>query len=361
MIATLIRNITHRKAKPLAIEEDKAGTGELGQVKIALITDTMSTLSFAQECRIKQLSPYNYKEILQNWRPHFVFIESAFHGMQDTWLYRIAKQPKYIQQLKPHALEDVITFAKDLHIPTLFWNKDDIPYFDAFLHVAQHVDYVFTADSNFIPRYQAAVPDASKVHLLAMAYQPAFHNFTGFHFKKLAPCFLGSYYVRMLKERQRFFEYIFQACSQTDSTLHVYNRHKNHLFHATHFRFPEHANITLHEPVPYEQTQEIYKYYSISLNINSVTNSDTMLSRRFLEILACGGILLSNPSPVVQKNFSSYCHCVHSQEQATELLARWKFGPSQEDKEKAEAGAQYVLQNHTWRCRLEQIATLLNI
>ncbi len=356
MIATIIRAITRHKARPLSIEEDKVGAGPLGQLKIALVTDAMTSLSLAKECRVRELTPQNYKDVLQNWKPHCVFIESAFHGKQSSWLYQTAKQPAYIRQIQPHTLEDLLQLAKDEHIPTAFWNKDDIPFYDAFLHVAKLVDYVFTADSNFIPRYTTAVPPSTQVHLLAMAYEPAFHNFTGFHFKEFSPCFLGSYYKGMLSSRQAFFKNIFEACAHSHMPLHVYDRHKHHLFHATHFSFPKHDFIHIHDPVPYTQTAAIYKHYSVCLNVNSVTDSDTMVSRRLLEILACGGIVLTNTSPTVQNYFSSYCHSVQSQEEATQLLTRWKYGPSQEDKDRAEAGAQYVLQNHTWGCRLEQLA-----
>ncbi len=361
MIAAILRAITSRKAQPLPVEEDRAGAGKMGQLKMALITDSMSTLSFAQQCRIRQVTPENYQDVLKHWRPDCLFIESVFHGAQNSWRFRVNKMPFYIQQIQPKIIEKVIAFAKDLHIPTLFWNKDDIPFFEAFLHVAKQVDYVFTADSNFIPRYQAAVVDPSKVHLLAMAYESTFHTFSGFHFKEFAPCFLGSYYRGILKERQDFFAYILGACTHAKVPLHVYNRHKKHFVHATHFRFPKHDFIQMHDPVPYAQTQDLYKHYGVSININSVTNSDTMLSRRFLEILACGGILLSNTSPAVQKQFANYCHLVETQEQATELLSRLKHGPSQEDKDRAEAGAHFVVKNHTWQCRLEQIANILHL
>ena len=85
-----------------------------------------------------------------------------------------------------------------------------------------------------------------------------------------------------------------------------------------------------------------------------------MYSRRLLEILACGGICVTNNSPAVEKFFSEYCHAVESQEQTRALLDRLRLGPSTEDKEKAEAGASYVRRQHTWMCRLEQLADVVN-
>ncbi len=356
MIAHLLRNITKHTSSPLNLIEDKKGMGNFGQLKIATITDPMTTLSLAQECRIKILSPHNYKDIIQSWKPDCIFVESAFSGVQGEWQYLLAKQPKYIKQISDNTIKHLLQLAKDKKIPTVFWNKDDGPYFDAFIDIAILFDYVFTADEVFLPRYKTKLPNTCHVDVLAMAYQPRFHNFTGFTIKSFEACFLGSFYKRILPHRQNIFRLIFDACAQSHMPLNIYDRHKKHLFHSSHFSFPEHTCMTVHDPVPYTQTQDIYKKYIVSFNINSVTNSQTMISRRLLEILACGGIMITNSSPAVENNFSNYCYIIQNQEQVQELLSRLRHGPSKEDTERAKAGALYVLHNHTWQCRLEQLA-----
>jgi spore maturation protein CgeB len=86
-----------------------------------------------------------------------------------------------------------------------------------------------------------------------------------------------------------------------------------------------------------------------------------MCSRRLLEILACGGIAVTNPSRSVDKYFRDYCLVIATQEEAQEVFSRLRFGPTREDKERAEAGACYVRQNHTWAHRLEELCTIVNI
>ncbi len=112
--------------------------------------------------------------------------------------------------------------------------------------------------------------------------------------------------------------------------------------------------------MPYTETGAVYKHYAISLNVNSITDSETMYSRRLLEILACGGILVTNSSPVVERYFRDFCHIVHDAPQARELLTRLAAGPAPEDKERAAAGAAYVRSLHTWQHRLEQLADTVN-
>jgi spore maturation protein CgeB len=154
---------------------------------------------------------------------------------------------------------------------------------------------------------------------------------------------------------------MFAACERASMPLHVFDRNSNRLSRFLEFRFPRQSALRLHCKIPYTETAEVYKRYAVSLNVNSVTTSETMCSRRLLEILACGGICVTNPGPVVEKLFHEYCHVVHNAEEAYELPARLKFGPSAEDKARAAAGAAYVREHHTWRHRLQQLADTVGL
>lgn len=92
-----------------------------------------------------------------------------------------------------------------------------------------------------------------------------------------------------------------------------------------------------------------------------MTDSETMFSRRLLEILACGGILVTNPSRAVDTYFKDFCHVVNTREEAKELLGRLKYGPSQADMDRAAAGAEYVRENHTWEHRLDEMCSIVNL
>jgi spore maturation protein CgeB len=80
-----------------------------------------------------------------------------------------------------------------------------------------------------------------------------------------------------------------------------------------------------------------------------------------VEILACGGVAVTNPSPAVDRYFKDYCHVLHNAEEATDLFARLKHGPSNDDLERARAGSEYVLREHTWAHRLEQITRVVGL
>ena len=86
-----------------------------------------------------------------------------------------------------------------------------------------------------------------------------------------------------------------------------------------------------------------------------------MVSRRLLEILACGGIAVSNPSLAIQTHFPDFCHVAHSGEELQALFERLQAGPNTDDLERAKSGAEYVAAHHTWAHRLEQICQTLRL
>ena len=360
MLGALIRTVGHLAYTYPAIPQDTPRSGPFGRLKIALVADSFTSVSLAAECRIRCMTPRNYAAVLRDWRPDLVFVESAFHGAQGEWRYMLAKQPRYINWYRPRAIFDLARRSRDLGIPTVFWNKDDGAFFDTFIDVARKFQYVFTTDNCCLPRYREELPPGSTADVLAMPYQPAFHSFSGFSFQKNEACFVGSYYRYILNGRRQFLDMIFDVCKSIAMPLHIYDRNSHRMSHFFEFRFPKDAGLHMHNQLPYTETGTVYKRYAVSLNVNSVTNSETMCSRRLLEILACGGILVTNNSPVVERQFRNFCHVVQDASQAQEVLARLAAGPGPGDKERAAAGAVYVRSHHTWQHRLEQLADTVN-
>jgi spore maturation protein CgeB len=343
------------------VPEDEERPGPFGRLKIALVSDHFTADCLSEECRVRSMTPTNFKEVIGEWKPDIVFVESAFHGVNGTWRYELAKQPKWLRLNRPKAIYDLVEFARTRGIPTLFWNKDDGAFFDAFIDVAKTFDYVFTTDKECIDRYRQRVPSDVPVHTLLMPYQSAFHKFTGFEFTRNEACFTGSYYRRILNERRNFLDMVFDACEQADLRLNVFDRNHDRLSRHFEFRFPRKSHLRLHGNVPHRETGQIYKTHAVSLNVNSVTDSETMYSRRLLEILASGGVLVTNPSRAVDRYFRDYCHVVTTRDEARDLFSRLRHGPSREDMARAEAGAVYVQQNHTWTHRLHEICAVVKV
>ena len=359
MVGRIIRKVGSLYYKHPDVSGDVALTGHFARLKIALVTDHFTSECFSVECQIKSLTPLNFREVLESWRPDLVFVESAFHGARGSWRYELAKQPRWLRLDKPNAIFRLVSHARSLGIPTVFWNKDDGAFFDAFIDVAKAFDYVFTTDEACLERYRQELPQGVPANVLMMPYQPRFHSFDGFNFRHHAACFLGSYYRRILDERRGFLDMVFGATDQTGMELHVFDRNHGRLSNFMEFRFPKHRHLKIHPRVAHRDTAHVYKSHVVSLNVNSVTGSSTMVSRRLLEILGCGGIAVTNGSRAVNRYFRDYCHVVSTREETVELFSRLRLGPSSEDLERAEAGARYVQSEHTWEHRLQEISEIV--
>ncbi len=308
-------------------------------------------------------------------RPDILFVESAWHGWHNAWKGKIATyvarnvhasyfpscvRSWYIRLTHNNrSLIHLLEYAKKRGIPTVFWDKEGLVHFDRFINAARHFDHVFTVDADTIPKYKEVMGQNASVHVLPFAVQPRFHFFDGFHFEKNEACFVGSYSTHIHHKRRAWQDILFQSAFDTGLGLTVYDRNSSR--RAKIFRYPELPGVSILPSVSNAQTAGIYKKYLVSLNVNTNETSPTMVSRRLVEILACGGIAVTNPTPAVDNMFREYCHVVHNREEADALFSRLRHGPSQEDLERAKAGADYIARNHTWEIRLKQIADIVGI
>jgi spore maturation protein CgeB len=326
--------------------------------RIALIADELTASCLAIETSVVNLTPSNYRWVLGFWRPDFLLVESAWAGVRNRWKNKIAAYPD-----KPEAgneiLSRVVDFARATGIPAVFWNKEDGVHFERFIDSASLFDHVFTVDENCIPKYKRILHSSAKVGTLTFPVQHRMHNFTGFGFKRFEANFVGSY-SRDIHDRRRSWQHLmFDACHTAEVPITVYDRNSKKGLSS--YQFPPDLRIDLKGSVPHSETSKIYKDFLISLNVNTVDDSPSMYSRRLVEILACGGIAITNPAPSVERFFADYCYIVYSSSEMIELLKRLRHGASSQDLERAAAGADYVRREFTWEKRLAEITRSLNI
>lgn len=325
-------------------------------LKLALIADPITRASLAPECRIYDVTPLNYGLVFRLGRPDFLLVESSWMGYRNRWRYKVAAYPEHPDR-NNQALLKVVAAARERGLPTVFWNKEDNIHFDRFIDSARHFDYILTVDENCRERYRNFVDAGVGIHTFMFAVQPRFHHFTGFNFQDRRAGFVGSYSRYIHPRRRAWQDMLFKAAAEKMGLMIV---DRNSGRKADIFRYPDIPGAEIRPALPYRDTAEIYRRHLVSLNINTVEDSPTMFSRRILEILACGGLAVTNPSPAVSALFADYCQVVRSKEEADELFARLlKDGPSREDLARAEAGAYYVAAGFTWEKWLERLANLV--
>lgn len=327
-------------------------------LKIALIADELTDHCLEHEAEIYYLTPLNYRFVLRFWKPDFLFVESAWLGRRNAWKFKIASYPKYPWR-NNNTLKKVVASAKKLGLPTVFWNKEDGVHFDRFIDSAKLFDHIFTVDENCIPRYREHVDSHVTVNTLMFAIQPRFHYFSGFDFRYRRANFVGSYSTHIHERRRMWQDMMFGAASETDLGLSMYDRNSSRKSKI--YRVSVLPNMDVKSSVRHDKTAQIYKDYIVSLNVNTIEDSPTMFSRRLVEIIACGGIAVTNPSPAVDKYFKNFCHVVSNKEEMIELFERLKNGPSEDDLLRARAGSEYIANEHTWRHRIQEICKVIGI
>ncbi len=327
--------------------------------RIAVVADPLTHACLRPECDLEYLTPANYKVVLPSFKPDFLFFESVWQGYQDTWKGKVASYPWY-RFLSNDAVAQLTQYARGLGIPTVFWCKEDGVHFQRFINSARHFDHVLTVDVNCVARYKAVMGENASVKVLPFPVQPKFHSFSGFDFKHRSASFLGSYSHHIHSARRAWQDMAFVSVLQAGLGLTIFDRNSNRK--SSIYRYPKLPGSVVLPGLSHERTGQIYKDYLVSLNVNTVQDSHSMYSRRLVEILACGGIAVTSPAQSVDKLFKEFCHVVTNSDEAKPLFERLaREGSSKHDLERARAGSEYVLREHTWGKRLSEIFDLIGI
>lgn len=326
-------------------------------LNIALISDTLTFECLDEASNVKYITPKNYKKILSANKIDFLFVESTWLGLNNQWRYKVATSPKrkvhrildFIMQRNTNPLSKVVSFAKEKNIPTIFWNKEDPVHYDRFIASATLFDYIFTVDEGSIINYQKHTK--AIINTLPFAIQTSLHNPNNLPSKTSGKAnFVGSYGNPNHVTRKYWQDLMFDKVPAVMS-LDIYDRNSDRPNMM--YRFPKLNNTQVLSKVTNAETANIYKNYDLSLNVNTVETSTTMLSRRLVEIIACAGVAITNDSPAVQKYFKDYCYVVKTEDDLLDVLNSIKDGIPQSAKDRALAGAEYIKNHHTWDQRLQ--------
>lgn len=269
----------------------------LSQVKIAFVCDEMTYVNFSEECNAIFLTPYNWKEQLERFKPDLFFCESAWEGLKEyrgSWRGKIYRNHQVLFENRK-ALLQIIEYCNKNHIPTVFWNKED-PLFvnDAkydFIDTALKFDFIYTTCQECIKEYTRR--GHSNVGLLMFGVSPKVYNPLDSVTKENKAIFAGSWYADQ-KERCRDTERLFDMVLEQGIELVIYDRnYGNNSFNTT---YPEKYQKYIKPAVPYKELCDIIKRARYAITINTIKDSKSMFARRAFEIVMCNTILISNES-----------------------------------------------------------------
>ena len=316
--------------------------------RIAAIMDEFSFSAFSSVAEVVQLVPNAYEQQIIDFRPEFVFIESAWHGHKNLWHGKLFNT----LNLKPHKnIINLLIFCKTNAIPTIFWNKEDPVYFTKFLPVAKLVDWVFTTDATSIPQYQMQLKH-NRVFLLPFAANPNIHNPIELYPRKDAISFAGGYYFLHKQRKKDFASIILQVKKFRDVVIYDrFHTLKNNFL----TKFPGKYHSMIVGELSYENISQSYKGYCYALNVNTVTKSKTMFSRRVFELIASNTVVISNYSIGINNFFGELIIQDNNTQLFTNKLNNL-FSSSELYRRKIKLLAlRKVMQEHTYTHRLEYI------
>lgn len=327
---------SHEHMQSFVLNIDK-----LEDLRVACVMDRFTLDSYSPECNILEVTPGNWKEEIDNFVPHMLFIESAWKGKEDLWYRKIANGSKEYFEMT--------SYCHEKNIPVVFWNKEDPIYTDTFMVAARMADYIFTTDIDCIEKYKRELKN-DNVFLLHFAAQPKLHNPIEKFERKDKFCFAGAYYHRYPK-RAKVFDGFSKVFIETKG-FDIYDRnYKNSLpEHA----FPKSYDKYILGKLDPSEIDVAYKGYNYGVNMNSVNQSQTMFARRVFEMLASNTVTVGNYSRGVKNLFGDLTICTDDETTLMNDLKKYCLDEITFRKYRL-LGLRKVLNEHLYEDRLSYI------
>ncbi len=316
-------------------------------IRALSILDEFTETCFRPELDLTRLSKQRWQKQLRAGTD-LLFVESAWRGNDKAWNYALNK---YDAQ-DPNVLARVLEECRSLGIPSVFWNKEDPVNYEVFINAARHFDWVFTTAAEAVPRYDEEM-GGSRAQALPFAAQPAVHNPIGRRIEVLPRvCFAGSWRGDKYAERGNDFVTLLDPPMQA-GVLDIIDRYADHP-DADRLGFPPPYKTAVIGSLPYPRMLQAYKRYAAFLNVNSVTDSTTMFSRRVFELLACGTPVISTPAVGLEEMLGDTVLITSSPAQTRNYVDQMVHDETARD-HLGQRGMRLVMNEHTYSDRTDRI------
>ena len=292
-------------------------------IRVGAILDEFSEQAWGYEFDLRPVAPG--ESFVQDAKSHalpfdFLFVESAWNGNGGKWQYQLTGE-----NAPSSALIELVSWCKAEGIPTVFWNKEDPAHFDDFIKTAELFEYIFTTDVNLVPQYSDAIPGA-KVGVLPFAAQTVLHNpiLKAGEERRGDIAFAGTYFAHKFESRQQQIALVLNAAVQASRSLKnglvVFSRFAGR---EDKYQFPSEYERFVVGALPYSKMLSAFKRFKVVLNVNTITESPTMCSRRVFEAGASGAVVVSTDSAALRGMFKEdEVPIIRDEESGSYLLRR---------------------------------------
>lgn len=312
--------------------------------RVAVILDPFSELAFRYEWNQVTFGPDDWREALSANPPELLFVESAWNGNGGRWRLHMTAGNKPSDELRA-----LVGWCRERDIPTVFWNKEDPPNYDRFIETARLFDQVFTVDADRIAAYRSDLGH-DRIDLLPFAAQPRIHKpVRRGRGKSLDVAFAGTWFADKHADRRRQMEYVLGPAREFG--LHIWSRLQDG---DRRYRFPAGYRRHVVGSLPYERMLAAYTAYKVFLNVNSVTESKTMCSRRLFELSAAQTAVVTAPAASIEPFFGSDVEVVRDESEARLAIGVLLKHPEYRDRLALRAHRR-VHDEHLYGHRVEQV------
>jgi len=321
-----------------------ARAGIAHPLRLLAIVDEFSEQALYGDCQLLLPGPRFSEEELDAAAPELLLVESAWRGNQGAWKGRLDGDSADVQRL--------LRYARERGIATVFWSKEDPVHFDHFLDLARHFDHVLTTAVECVPRYREALK-SDRVGVLPFACQPVLHNPLEQRAREPAFVFAGSYYPQY-PQRNAALAAIVAGASQL-GRVDIFDRNLGAGDPGLAFPPPLDAHVV--GSLAPAEIGEACKAYRFAINLNTVTDSRTMLARRVFELLASGTLVVGNPTRAVSRLCGDIVVSADAQGAWRERVALM-MRDERAARRVALAGVRKMMAGHTWGHRLARLAAI---
>lgn len=295
----------------------------LERIRLGIVADEFTTQTLGHRVQLVPISRQNPLAALDQ-SLDAVFIESAWEGNGGAWFHGVG----YYDDEQFVALNLLLHNTSPAGIPTIFWNKEDPVHYSRFISTAVNFDHVFTTDASLLGDYLAAGGSSVRtVSSLPFYAEPTLHNPVQSPVGMASPSamYAGTYYGQRYAARST--ELAAMLREAVPYGLTIYDRQYGKL--DTPYRFPQEFTSLVSGSLPYDKVLDAYRSHMVSLNVNSVTNSPTMFSRRVVEAAASGGVVLSGPGRGVVETFGGAIPASADPNFHRAVLRAWNADPAE--------------------------------
>jgi glycosyltransferase involved in cell wall biosynthesis len=280
---------------------DSNGSGYYGRstLKVGIITDNFEYETLACALDLTYLSPATYAAQIADGGFDLVMYVSCWFGLKDN---------EYSGREGIDAAIEILNYAKDQQIPTVFYTIEDTSNYGVFIDVAKTANYIFTTAREKLPDYRRDTGNRH-VHVLEFGVNPLVHNPVGMMRRgwlaqgrlRKNVLFAGSWMQKYPKRQESICMLFDGVLASTMHALLVLDRNSGRA--SANYHYPSKYEPYIAPAIDYLELQKASKLFDYSLNLNSIIDSATMCSMRTYEMQALGVLLVSNYALALSRSF----------------------------------------------------------